>query len=336
MNVLVVGGAGYIGSHMVRLLAQQGHDVVILDNLSTGFRPAVTAGELIVGEMSDRTLVEQVLADHRIDAVMHFAACALVGESMADPAKYYQNNVVATIELLEAMRKTAVKQLVFSSTCATYGIPTSIPISESQPQNPVNPYGFTKLVIEKALADYASAYGLGFAALRYFNAAGASPTGDIGEHHDPETHLIPIVLQTALGLREQVTVFGDDWPTPDKTGVRDYVHVDDLGAAHLAALERIKPGQGLRVNLGTGRGFSVREVIEACREVSGCDIPETVGSRRAGDPPELVADASQAKAILDWEPNYVDVKPIIETAWNWHRHHPNGYQSHGSEAEKIG
>ena len=325
MNVLVVGGAGYIGSHMVRMLDQQGHRVIVLDNLSTGFQPAVTAGELIVGEMSDRKLVQQILGDHNIDSVMHFAACALVGESVIEPAKYYQNNVVATIDLLEAMRRTAVRKIVFSSSCATYGIPQTVPISEAEPQAPVNPYGFTKLVIEKALADYAAAYGFGYAALRYFNAAGASPAGDIGEHHDPESHLIPIVLQTALGQRANVTVYGDDWPTPDKTCVRDYIHVDDLGAAHLAALERIEQGEGIEVNLGTGRGFSVREVIEACRAVTDLDIAETMGARRAGDPPELVADARKAKKVLEWEPKYVDVKPIIETAWNWHRNHPHGY-----------
>ena len=325
MNVLVVGGAGYIGSHMVRMLDQQGHRVIVLDNLSTGFQPAVTAGELIVGEMSDRKLVQQILGDHNIDSVMHFAACALVGESVIEPAKYYQNNVVATIDLLEAMRRTAVRKIVFSSSCATYGIPQTVPISEAEPQAPVNPYGFTKLVIEKALADYAAAYGFGYAALRYFNAAGASPVGDIGEHHDPESHLIPIVLQTALGQRANVTVYGDDWPTPDKTCVRDYIHVDDLGAAHLAALERIEQGEGIEVNLGTGRGFSVREVIEACRAVTDLDIAETMGARRAGDPPELVADARKAKKVLEWEPKYVDVKPIIETAWNWHRNHPHGY-----------
>jgi UDP-glucose 4-epimerase len=327
MNVLVVGGAGYIGSHMVRLLDQQGHRVIVLDNLSTGFRSAVTAGELIVGEMSDRILVQQILGDQKIDSVMHFAACALVGESVIDPAKYYQNNVVATIDLLESMRRTTVRKIVFSSSCATYGIPKTVPISETERQAPVNPYGFTKLVIEKALADYAAAYGFGYAALRYFNAAGASPAGDIGEHHDPESHLIPIVLQTALGQRAQVTVYGDDWPTPDRTCVRDYIHVDDLGAAHLAALERIEFGEGIEVNLGTGRGFSVREVIEACRAVTGMDIAETMGARRPGDPPELVADARKAKTLLKWEPKYVDVKPIIETAWNWHRNHPAGYLS---------
>ncbi len=325
MNVLVVGGAGYIGSHMVRLLDQQGHRVIVLDNLSTGFRQAVTAGELIVGEMSDRALVQQVLSDHKIDSVIHFAACALVGESMSNPAKYYENNVVATIQLLEAMRSTNVKRIVFSSTCATYGVPSSLPISELENQSPVNTYGFTKLVIEKALADYASAYGFGFAALRYFNAAGASPSGDIGECHDPETHLIPIVLQTALGQRESISIYGDDWPTHDKTCVRDYIHVDDLGKAHLAALERIEAGAGIEVNLGTGRGFSVLEVIEACREITGCEIPAIVGPRRPGDPPELVADASKAKSVLGWEPSYVDARPIIETAWKWHQAHPDGY-----------
>ncbi|MDG1873103.1 MAG: UDP-glucose 4-epimerase GalE, partial [Mariniblastus sp.] len=215
MNVLVVGGAGYIGSHMVRLLDRAGHQLVVLDNLSTGFAAAVTAGELIVGDMRDRELVQQILGDHGIDSVMHFAACALVGESVAHPAKYYQNNVVATLELLEAMRHCDVKNLVFSSTCATYGVPSRVPISEAENQNPVNPYGFTKLAIERALDDYAQAYDFAFAALRYFNAAGASPEGDIGEDHDPESHLIPIVLQVALGQRESITVYGDDWPTPD-------------------------------------------------------------------------------------------------------------------------
>ncbi|MEM7455123.1 MAG: UDP-glucose 4-epimerase GalE [Planctomycetota bacterium] len=325
MNVLVVGGAGYIGSHMVRLLEHSGHKPVVLDNLSTGFRQAVKSSRVYVGEMADRKLVEQILGDHKIDSVMHFAACALVGESCVDPAKYYENNVSATISLLESMRRTNVKRIVFSSTCATYGVPETIPISEAEPQAPVNPYGFTKLVIERALADYASAYDFGYAALRYFNAAGASPDGDIGEDHDPESHLIPIVLQVALGQRPHITVFGDDWPTPDKTCVRDYIHVDDLGAAHLAALERIKNGEGIEVNLGTGRGNSVREIIQSCREVTGCVIPEVMGERRPGDPPELVANAAKAKEVLGWEPEYVDVKNTIETAWNWHQANPTGY-----------
>ena len=256
---------------------------------------------------------------------MHFAACALVGESVSDPAKYYRNNVVATIALLESMRRQGVKKLVFSSTCATYGIPQTVPISEREPQRPVNPYGFTKLVVEHALADYAAAYGFSYAALRYFNASGASPEGDIGEDHDPESHLIPLVLQVALGQRPHITIFGDDWPTPDKTCVRDYIHVDDLGAAHLAALERLQPGVEIKVNLGTGRGYSVREVIDVCREVTGHPIPEVVGPRRPGDPPELVADASEAARVLGWTPQYQTLRPIVETAWNWHRQHPRGY-----------
>ena len=325
MNVLVVGGAGYIGSHMVRLLHRQGHQVVVLDNLSTGFAPAVTAGDLVVGEMHDRPLVEQLLGDRQIDAVMHFAAAALVGESVAEPSKYYQNNVVATLSLLESMRKCNVRKIVFSSTCATYGIPETIPITESESQKPVNPYGFTKLACEHAMRDYAHAYGLGYAALRYFNASGASPDGDIGEDHQPETHLIPLVLQVALGQRSHITVFGNDWPTPDGTCVRDYIHVDDLGAAHLAALHRIKDGEGIEVNLGTGQGYSVNEVIECCRQVTGFDIPSQIGERRPGDPPQLVADARLANQQLDWSPQYREIRPIVETAWKWHQAHPNGY-----------
>ena len=325
MNVLVVGGAGYIGSHLVRLLAESGHGVVVLDNLSTGFAAAVTAGRLVVGDLADRRACVQLLRNARVDAVMHFAACALVGESVADPAKYYRNNVLGALELLDAMREAGVMRLVFSSTCATYGVPERIPMDESQPQQPVNPYGFTKLVIERALGDYARAYGLGYAALRYFNAAGASPRGDLGEDHRPESHLIPLVLQVALGQRPHVAVFGDDYPTPDGTCVRDYVHVDDLGAAHLAALERLTPGTELALNLGTGRGYSVREVIEVCRRVSGKAIPEVVGPRRPGDPPELVADARRAAEVLGWAPRYGELEAIVETAWNWHRQHPRGY-----------
>ena len=287
----------------------------------------MTSGTLVVGDMRDRSLVQRLLGEHQIDSVMHFAACALVGESVVEPAKYYQNNVLATLELLESMRVCDVKRIVFSSTCATYGVPAVVPISEQEQQEPVNPYGFTKLVIERALDDYALAYGFGFAALRYFNAAGASPEGDIGEDHDPESHLIPIVLQVALGQREQITVYGDDWPTADGTCVRDYIHVDDLGAAHLAALERVEPGKGIKVNLGTGVGFSVRQIIETCREVTGHEIPEVMGSRRPGDPPELVADASLARSVLGWKPKYESPKPIIETAWSWHQSHPHGYRA---------
>ena len=325
MNVLVVGGAGYIGSHMVRQLNAAGHRAVVLDNLSTGFREAVRGAHLIVGEMADQPLVRDILVRHKIDAVMHFAACALVGESVTDPAKYYHNNVIATLQLLEAMRSTDVQRIVFSSTCATYGIPDTVPISESTPQRPVNPYGFTKLIIERALDDYARAYGFGFAALRYFNAAGASPDGLIGEDHDPESHLIPIVLQVALGQRAHITIFGDDWPTPDNTCVRDYIHVDDLCRAHLSALELLDNGTQLKVNLGTGNGFSVRQIIETCREVTAHPIPAVVGPRRAGDPPALVADAALARKLLDWQPTYQDPRSIIETAWRWHQTNPKGY-----------
>ncbi len=325
MNVLVVGGAGYIGSHMVRALGQARHQVVVLDNLSTGFAQSVTYGTLVRGNLLDRELITRILRDEAIDAVMHFAACALVGESVTHPAKYYENNVVAAFQLLEAMRATEVTKIVFSSTCATYGIPRHVPISESELQLPVNPYGFTKLVIERAMEDYALAYGFSFAALRYFNASGASPSGDIGEDHDPESHLIPIVLQTALGQRPHVSIFGDDYPTSDGTCIRDYIHVDDLSAAHLAALDRLRPGQGIKVNLGTGTGYSVRQVIEVCRQVTGCSIPEVIGPRRAGDPPELVADARLARSVLDWVPKYQKLRPIVESAWNWHRRHPHGY-----------
>ena len=325
MNILVVGGAGYIGSHMVQLLDKNGHNVVVLDNLTTGFAKAVTAGKLIVGDMVDQTLTESILRQNSIDAVMHFAASAQVGESVTNPAKYYRNNVIAALTLLEAMRECDVKKIVFSSTCATYGEPEIVPITEKEKQKPVNPYGFTKLVIENALRDYAHAYDFGYAALRYFNAAGASLDGSIGEDHAPETHLIPIVLEVALGQRDHITVFGDDYDTPDGTCIRDYIHVNDLGAAHLAALERLQPGQGIEVNLGTGNGHSVREVIDVCREVTGHEIPEVMGTRRAGDPPRLVADASKANQLLDWTPSMPDLKTIVETAWKWHQAYPTGY-----------
>ncbi|TWU15153.1 UDP-glucose 4-epimerase GalE [Allorhodopirellula heiligendammensis] len=327
MNVLVVGGAGYIGSHAVARLIAAGHKVVVLDNLSRGHAAAVPDGALIRGDLNDTDFVENTLRDHSIDVVMHFAAFAEVGESVKDPAAYYQNNVVAALSLLEAMRRADVKKIVFSSTTATYGQPDTVPIAESTPQNPINPYGFTKLVIERALADYAHAYGFAYAALRYFNAAGAHPDGHIGEHHDPESHLIPIVLQVALGQRESITIFGDDYPTPDGTCIRDYIHVEDLADAHLRAMDRLEPGQGICVNLGTGKGISVREIIEACREVTGHEIPVVMGDRRPGDPAELVADARLAEELLDWNAKYTDVKEVVDTAWRWHQSHPRGYDS---------
>jgi len=325
MKILVTGGAGYIGSHASRLLHEAGHDVWVYDSLEIGHRSAALPDRLIEGRVGDRDKVEQVLGDHKIDAVMHFAAYALVGESVTDPHKYYQNNIVETLNLLESMRKVGVDKFVFSSTTATYGVAKKIPITEEELQLPINPYGFSKLVIEHALRDYAHAYGWSFAALRYFNACGAAPDGKIGEDHTPESHLIPIVLQVALGQREKIMIFGDDYPTPDGTCIRDYIHVYDLGSAHVKALEKLEPGKGIQVNLGTGKGHSVLEVIEACRKITGHEIPAEVAPRRAGDPPELVADSSLAKKTLGWKPEFESIESIVETAWAWHQSHPNGY-----------
>jgi len=327
MRILVIGGAGYVGSHTVRLLTRNGYDVWVYDNLCKGHREAIPEGRLIVGELSDRKKLANVFAEHKIEAVMHFAAFALVGESVAHPAIYYQNNVVATLDLLEAMRNAGVWRIVFSSTTATYGQPEKMPITESTLQLPINPYGFTKLVIEHALTDYAHAYGFGCAALRYFNASGASPDGDIGEDHTPESHLIPLVLQTALGQRDHIGMFGDDYPTRDGSCIRDYIHVEDLADAHLKALSLIEPGSNLQLNLGTGRGQTVKEVIEACRRITGHPIPVKIEPRRAGDPAELVADSTLAQKVLGWIPRYMDIQSTIETAWRWHRSHPRGYAS---------
>jgi UDP-glucose 4-epimerase len=330
MKILVIGGAGYVGSHTVRKLIASGHDVLVYDNLSVGHAASVPADCLIVGQLNDRQLLQKVMTEHGVEAVMHFAAFALVGESVLHPAKYYQNNVVAALELLEAMRAAGVWRIVFSSTTATYGQPEKIPIVESTVQLPINPYGFTKLVFEHALSDYAAAYGFGTAALRYFNAAGASPEGDIGEDHTPESHLIPIVLQVALGQRAKIGVYGNDYPTPDGTCIRDYIHVDDLADAHLRSLGQLEPGSNLQLNLGTGQGHSVLEVIEACREVTRHPIPISMESRRPGDPAELVADSCLAGKVLGWKPHYVSIKSIVETAWRWHQSHPQGYASKAS------
>jgi UDP-glucose-4-epimerase GalE len=325
MRILVTGGAGYIGSHAVRLFLARGHDVWVYDNLSEGHRRAVPAERLIVGDLGEVQRLDHALLMHRIEAVVHFAAFAYVGESVRDPGKYYQNNLVNTLHLLEAMRRHQVGRFVFSSTCATYGVPERVPITEDEPQRPINPYGAGKLAVERALADYAVAYGLGYAALRYFNAAGASPDGTLGEDHDPETHLIPLVLDVALGRRPHIEVFGTDYPTPDGTCVRDYIHVDDLAEAHRLALEALQPGKGLRYNLGTGRGYSVREVIRTAEEVTGKPIAVKEGPRRPGDPPVLVAASEKVQRELGWRPQYAELRPIVETAWNWHRNHPRGY-----------
>lgn len=327
MNVLVVGGAGYVGSHVARRLKKAGHDVWVYDNLSAGHREACLPDRLIEGELADRKTLTKVLSEHSIEAVLHFAACCYVGESVTHPAKYYQNNVVGTLALLDALRASDVSRLVFSSTTAVYGTPEKVPISETAALNPINPYGFTKRVIEHALVDYAQAYGLGSIALRYFNASGASRDGDLGEDHAPETHLIPLVLQVALGQRDKITIFGDDYPTDDGTCVRDYIHVEDLAEAHLNALDCVEPGTCDAINLGTGQGASVLQVVEACREVTGQEIPVEFGPRRAGDPAELIADATKAREKLGWQAEFTDIRSIVETAWRWHRDHPHGYDS---------
>jgi UDP-glucose 4-epimerase len=325
MRVLVTGGAGYVGSHAAKLLAGAGHDVVVLDNLAEGHRLAVGRLPIVVADLLDRERLVSIMEENEIEAVMHFAALAYVGVSVREPAKYYQNNVCGTLSLLDAMRAAKIDRIVFSSTCATYGIPQRVPIDEGHPQAPISPYGFTKLVIERALADYSHAYRLGYAALRYFNASGAAADGTIGEDHDPETHLIPVVLQVALGQRDYVEVFGTDYPTPDGTCIRDYIHVDDLATAHLAALEKLQPGMQLKLNLGTGHGASVKEVVDVCRAVTGRQIPTREVGRREGDPPALVADPSAAKRILGWEAKHKDLRPIVESAWAWHSKHPNGF-----------
>lgn len=325
MRVLIVGGAGYIGSHAARLFLEQGHDAWVFDNLSMGHRAAAPPGRLIVGHLADADLLGQVLAEHRVEVVVHFAALSFVGDSVRRPDLYYRNNVADTLTLLEQMRRHGLARLVFSSTCATYGTPRQVPVTEDEPQRPINPYGNTKLAVERALLDYAAAFDWGVALLRYFNAAGARPDGSLGEDHRPETHLIPLAIDAARGRRPPLEVFGTDYPTPDGTCVRDYVHVEDLAAAHVQAVERLRPGGPLVCNLGTGRGHSVREVIRAVEEVTGLKVPAREGPRRDGDPSALVAAAGRARDLLGWVPRYTDLRETVQTAWNWHRAHPDGY-----------
>ncbi len=326
MNILVTGGAGYVGSHCVRGLIDGGHHVVVLDNLSKGHREAVDPGAtLVAGDLADATLLERTFAAGKFEAVMHFAASAEVAESVQEPLLYYRNNVVNTLSLLEVMRTHGVRKIVFSSTCATYGIPPAVPIAESVPQNPVNPYGRTKLAIEWLLRDSAAAWGLGATALRYFNAAGAAADGRIGEDHEPESHLIPRVLKVALGQSEEVKVFGIDYPTADGSCVGDYVHVEDLSGVHRIVIETQPEGRFRAYNVGTGQGVSVKELIEAAREVTGHEIPASPAPRREGDPAELYADPTLISTELAWQPNYTDISRTVETAWNWHRAHPNGF-----------
>jgi len=327
MNVLVVGGAGYIGSHCVRQLAAAGHRPVVIDNLVYGHRGAVAPTvPFYEADIADGPAVRAVLTKEKIGLVMHFAAYCYVGESVEAPLKYYLNNVAATLHLLEAMLAEDVKKFVFSSTCATYGVPAALPLVETMPQRPINPYGQTKLDVENALQALARAHGMSFAAFRYFNAAGAAEDGAIGEDHDPETHLIPLAIDAALGRRPPLRLFGTDYPTPDGTCLRDYVHVDDLSRAHIAVFDRLAaPGAALFYNLGTGRPTSNREVIRAVEKVSGRKVPLVEAPRRAGDPPALYADASRAQRELAWQVRFPDAESIVATAWRWHSTHPNGF-----------
>jgi UDP-glucose 4-epimerase len=327
VKVLVTGGAGYIGSHAVQELLAAGHGVVVYDSLVKGHRGAVPEGvPFVQGDIRDAALLAETFERFPIDAVMHFAAFSEVGESMVDPAKYYRNNVAATLSLLESLLKAEVRRIVFSSTAAVYGEPESCPIFEAAPLSPTNVYGRTKLVIEGMLADFAAAYGFSYVALRYFNAAGALPAGGVGEDHAPESHLIPLILKTALGQRAAISMYGTDYPTPDGTCVRDYIHVTDLAAAHVLAVEHLAAGGTSRTyNLGSQNGFSVREVIELAKKITGVDFPVTESPRRAGDPAVLVASSAKFQADFGWKMRYSDLGTILRTAWEWHRSRPEGY-----------
>jgi UDP-glucose 4-epimerase len=319
-NILVAGGAGYIGSHMVLALLEKGYFPVTYDNLSEGHKEAVLGGILIEGDIADSAKLREVFENYEISAVMHFSGSCYVGESMTNPRKYYENNVLKTINLINITQEMNINKFIFSSSCATYGNPAHLPITEEHPQNPVNTYGDTKLVIEKVLHDYGRAYNFESISLRYFNAAGADPQGRTGENHDPETHIIPIMLDAALGITDSVKIFGSDYETPDGTCIRDYIHVTDLALAHLLALEKLLAGYKTDYfNLGTGTGYSNKQVAETVEKVTGKKLKLEMSSRRAGDPPVLVSSSAKAKSELGWEPQFTDLETIIETAWNWHQ-----------------
>ncbi len=319
MRVLVTGGAGYIGSHTAKALWRSGYEPIVLDNLSAGHRGAVKWGSLVEGDLADADLIRDVLATYKVRAAIHFAASAYVGESMNDPRKYFRNNVANTLNLLEALVDAGVRHVVFSSSCATYGIPAKIPIAEDQIQTPINPYGESKRFVESVLHWFGKAYGLRWIALRYYNAGGADPEGELGEDHDPETHLIPVAIQAALGERKCVEVYGTNYPTPDGTAIRDYIHVADLAQAHVQALQSMLSARtGIALNLGTGKGHSVREVIAAVERITGSRVPVREAGQRPGDPPVLIADATNARQFLGWEPRWSSLDMIIETAWRWH------------------
>jgi UDP-glucose 4-epimerase len=336
MGVLVTGGAGYIGSVAVEDLKDRGEEVVVLDNLVYGHRKAVAEGvPFYEGSIGDKDLVKRIVADHAIDACMHYSAYAYVGESVELPAKYYENNFVETLHLLDALRDNGVNRFIFSSTCATYGVPQRIPIDEQHPQWPINPYGWSKLMVERALDSYDTAYGLKYIALRYFNAAGASEHH--GEDHDPETHLIPLVLKAAMGKIPKVLVFGTDYDTPDGTAIRDYIHISDISNAHLLALDHLRAGEGSQfINLGNGNGYSVKQVIDTSKKVTGRNIPFENAPRRAGDPPQLVGDSRKAREVLGWNPRFPELEKIIESAWRWHKLHPNGYEDEIKSSTRSG
>jgi UDP-glucose 4-epimerase len=317
--ILIVGGAGYIGSHVNKFFSLRGYRTVVFDNLVYGHREFVKWGEFFFGDLAGKEQIRRCFREYAIDAVMHFSAFAYVGESVADPAKYYLNNVANTLNLLEVMREFQVRHFIFSSTCATYGIPATVPIPEDHPQKPVNPYGRSKLMIEEILKDYDSAYGIKHINLRYFNAAGADPDTEIGEQHDPETHLIPLTIEAALGRREDIRIFGNDYPTKDGTCIRDYIHVMDLADVHMKALEYVKDRETSdSFNLGNGEGHSVREVIDTVRRISSRDFRVIEAERRAGDPPVLIGNSQKAIATLGWRPQFADIGTIVETALRWH------------------
>ena len=317
--ILVVGGAGYIGSHTNKELHKRGYKTVVYDNLVYGHKESVKWGTLEIGDLSDKERLESVFKNYPIEAVIHFAAYAYVGESVTEPAKYYNNNVCNTVQLLDVMRKYKINHIIFSSTCATYGVPDQMPITEDMSQNPVNPYGATKKMVERILEDYHRAYGINYCCLRYFNAAGADPEGEIGESHTPETHLIPLILDAASGKRESICIFGTDYPTEDGTCVRDYIHVTDLADAHIRALEYLKQGgESTCFNLGNGNGDSVRHVIEVVKQITGKEFIVKEEKRRAGDPPMLIGSAAKAEKVLGWKPQYAEIETIVEHAWKWH------------------
>lgn len=326
MAILVTGGAGYIGSHTVAALLEQGKEVVVIDNLQTGHRGALLGGKLYEGDLRDKALLAKLFAENEIEAVIHFAANSLVGESMKDPVKYFDNNVYGTLCLLDAMDQANVRKIVFSSTAATYGEPEKVPIEETDPTRPTNVYGETKLTMERMMAWFDQVLGIKYVSLRYFNAAGAHESGKIGEDHRPESHLIPLIIQAALGQRPSIQVFGDDYNTADGTCVRDYIHVSDLADAHLRAVNHLLGGGESDVfNLGNGQGFSVKEVIETVKDVTGHDFPVVISPRRAGDPAVLIASSDKARRVLGWNPTRNQLANIIESAWQWHNSHPNGY-----------